>query len=168
MATISAPDLALLRTTRHATRLYLAVYIPTPIWTAQVDGAQTAGDTTITVKTVAQVRAPQEDYQVLFGTVAGGRDLGEARFKSYGAPVLTVGDHNSTLPNNAYVTVNEFVTPQAKLVLYNPTDVIFEDSNLTWLSDNASKTPLARIGTPAVSWIDPLTGLGTVNFFSDS
>ena len=101
MPSVSAPDLVKLRTTQHATRLYLCVYKPATIWTAQVDGAQTAGATAITVKTVVQTRAPARHYQVLFGTTVGGHELGEARWKSYGAPTLNVGTHNAAPPNNA-------------------------------------------------------------------
>lgn len=168
MSGLSAPDVSMLRTTRHASQLYLAVYIPTAVWTARINGTQSNGDTTITVDGVSQVRAPQANYQVLFGSTAGARDLGEARFKSYSAPTLTVGAHNSTLTDDAYVTILEFIPPTAIHVTINASDVVFEDGNIAFVSDNAAKIPLARIGIPAVVWRNANTGLGTINFFSDS
>ena len=167
MPTVSAADLVKLRTTIHATALFLNVYKPATIWTAQVDGTQTAGDTSITVKSVSQTRAPQRHYQVLFGTTAGARDLGETRWKSYGASTLNVGAHNSALPDNAYITVKEEIKPRAVHVAISATDVVSEDGDVAYTNENTQYLPLARIGCPAVEFRDPVTGIATVNFWSN-
>lgn len=170
MPTVDPADLTLLRTSRHATLLSLSVYHPQSCWTAaaQVDGAQTTGDTTITVKNVVQVVAPRKNYQVLIGSTVGGREYGEARFKSYSAPTLTVGAHNCALPNNAYVTIKEEIKPTAIHVSISATDVVSEDGNTAYTNENVQYMPLAKIGCPAVAYIDPSTGLATVNFYSAS
>lgn len=129
MTAISAANLTRLRTTRHATRLGLCVYAPATIWTGQVNGAQSQGSTSITVDNVVQVSAPARHYQVLFGSSAGASDYGEARFRSYGAPTLVVAPHNAQLPNDAFITIKEWVRPTALHVEIDATDVVFEDGN---------------------------------------
>lgn len=167
MLAVSASDLVKLRTTIHATALFLNVHKPATIWTAQVDGTQSDGDTSITVKSVSQTRAPQRHYQVLFGSMAGARDLGEARWKSYGAPTLNVGTHNSALPDNTYITVKEEIKPRAVHVAISATDVVSEDGDVAYTNENTQYLPLARIGCPAVEFRDPVTGIATVNFWAN-
>ncbi len=163
-------NLPKLRTTKHATTLYLLVYKPTNIWYTQVNGAQADGATAITVDAPTVVRAPQTNYQVLFGSEAGGvggSDLGESRWKSYGAPTLNVGAHNAPLPNNAWITVKEEIKPRGIHVALSATDVVSEDDDIPYTNENDLYCPLARIGCPAVEFRDPTTGLATVNFWAD-
>lgn len=166
MPVVSAPNLVKLRTTRHSTLLRLAVYTPATMWTARVDGTQTTGDTTITVKTVVQTKAPFKNARVLFGSTAGGSEYGEARFRSYTAPTLTVGAHNVALADNTYVTIVEEIKPAAIHPNISDTDVITEDGNVAYTNENVQYKPIAKMGAPAVAFIDPATGLATVNFYS--
>lgn len=168
MPIVSAGNLTRLRTTRHATQLALSVYHPASIWTAQVDGAQATGDTTITVKTVVQIKAPAKNFLVLFGSTSGGSDLGTARWKSYSAPTLTVGAHNVALANNTYITVVEEIKPAAVHPNVSATDVVTEDGNTAYTNENIQYQPLAKMGAPAVAYIDASTGLATVKFYSRS
>lgn len=168
MTTVSAPDLVRYRTTRHACKLGLDCYVAPIIWTTQVNGAHTRGDTTITVDVPTVVRAPGKNYQLLFGTAAGGSDLGETRFLSYSAPTLTIPVNNFTLPNDAYVTVREEVKPQSIHIGMNASDVVFEDGSNTYADENLNYMPLARCGTHAVAFRDALTGLATLKFYSRS
>lgn len=165
MSVISAPNLVKLRTQRHASALRLAVYAPAQIWTAQINGLQTQGDTTITVKNVAQVRAPAKNYQVLIGASAGSREYGEARFRSYSAPTLTVSAHNAILPDNAYITILEWIPPVAIHNTIDATDVVFEDGNIAYTNENVNYMPLARMGAPACAYVDPATNQATLNFY---
>lgn len=172
MPSVSAPNLVLLRGNGHKTLLHLAVYQPATIWSTRVNGAQAQGDTTITVNAPTVVRAPAKNYQVMFGSVAGANDLGEARWKSYSAPTLTVGAHNTPLANGTYITVKEEIKPVAIHATLNATDVVFEDGNTAYTAgatgENLQYHPLALMGPPACAFIDPATGLATVEFHSSS
>jgi hypothetical protein len=171
MPVVNGTDLARLRATRHTTELALNVYAPPTIWTARIDGAQTNGALAVIVKTVSQVRAPSKNMQVWFGTTAGGNELGEARFKSYGAPTLHVSTHQADLPDNGYVTVKEVVQPQAVHVgiVYGvgfALDTLFEDEDIAY--SDQDYIPLARCGTHCVIYRDAITGLATGKFYSRS
>ena len=169
MAAISAANLTRLRTTIHGARFGFVAYAPPAIWTAQVNGAQTTGARAITVDNVAQVRAPAKHFIIWFGTTAGGNDLGEARFISYGAPTLNVSAHNIPLANDTYITVLEDIRLDAIHVAISATDVVSEDGNEAYGSNfNTQYIPLARCGCDAFGFIDPDTGLATINFKSDS
>lgn len=168
MPTISAPDLTRLRTTRHATLLALSVYHPASIWTARVNGLQTTGDTTITVDGVVQTVAPRKNYLVKIGSTSGGSEYGTARFISYSAPTLTVGVHNCQLPDDAYVTVCEEIKPTAIHFSISASDVVSEDGNVAYTNENVQYKPLGIIGCPPVAYLDSVTGLATVKFYTPS
>lgn len=169
MTAISAPDLVLYRTTRHATQLALDVYAPATIWSTQVNGAQTTGARSITVDAPTVVRTPGKHFQVLFGTAAGGHDLGEARFLTYAANVLTVSAHNAPLANDTFITVKEEIKPTAIHITMDDNDIPSEDGVEAYGSSfNEQFIPLAVCKTHAKAYIDPVTGLATVSFWSDS
>ena len=169
MGALTAPQLAYLRANGHATKLGLVVYAPPTIWTCQVNGAQATGARTITVDNVVSTRTPGKHFQVLFGSAAGLRDLGEARFISYSAPTLTVSAHNAALSDNTYITVKEEIKPQSIHVAIDDNDVVSEDGTEAYGSSyNSQYIPLARCGTHAVAYLDPTTGKATVNFYQRS
>ncbi len=168
MGALSAADLTRLRTTRHATRLGLVVYAPPTIWSGRVLGAHAQGATAIAVDGVVQVRAPARHMLVCFGTAAGARDLGDARFRAYSAPTLTVSAHNAQLPDDAYVTVVEEIKPTAIHPTIDDNDVVREDGDTAYTDENVAYLPLARAGTHAVAYRDATTGLATVQFYSRS
>ncbi len=166
MPAISADNLTRLRTTIHGTKLGLVVYAPPTIWSGQINGNYAQGATTIAVDGVTQVRAPAKNYQVLFGSTTGARDLGEARFKSYAAPNLVVGAHNAILNDNTYITIKEEIKPTAIHVNIDDNDIVSEDGNVAYTDESVQYQPLARIGCPAVAYRDPATGNATVKFFA--
>lgn len=171
MPAISASNLTLLRTSQHKTLLALSVYHPPEIWRARTSGAQSEGAAAITVNagTVVQTRTPYKHAQVLISSVGYGlRDLGETYFKSFSSPTLNVGSHNSTLPNGAYITVTDWIPPTAIHPTLSASDVVSEDGNVAYTNENLNYMPLARMGCPAVAYIDPATGLATVKFYSSS
>lgn len=168
---LSAGDLTLLRESRHATRLNLCVYVPPTIWYAQVDGAQTTGDTTITVKGVVNTRTPSTHFQVLIGSALGLGDYGEARWRGYAAPTLSVSYHNAPLPNNAWITVKEVVQPQAIHlgIIYGigtALDTYLEDNDVAYTNENTLMKPVSRCGTHAVIYL--VNGVATGKFYSRS
>src|SRR5512142_3050244 len=114
MPVVSAGNLTKLRTTRHSCLMRLAFYNPAVMWTARIDGTQTTGDTTVTVKSVVQTKAPMTDAYVTFGSAPLTADYGTARWRSYSAPTLTVAPHDSLLIDNGYVTVWEEIKPTSK------------------------------------------------------
>ena len=169
MSAISADNLTRLRTTIHATKLGLVVYAPATIWSAQVNGTQTTGARAIAVDGVVNTRTPGKHFKALFGSTAGARDLGEARFISYSAPTLNVSAHNTVLADNTYITVKEEIAPQSIHVAIDDNDVVSEDGNEAYGSNyNTQYIPLARCGTHAVAYLDSVTGLATVNFYQRS
>ncbi len=166
MPVISDDTKTRLRTTRHGSRLALSVDAPVTIWDTQVAGAQATGAIAITVDVPTVVRTPVADYQVLFGAAAGGSELGEARFKSYSAPTLTVSAHNTPLADNTYVTIKEVIPPTAKHVSIDDNEVVSEDGTTAYGSSlNIQYLPLARMGAPAIAYLDQATGLATVKFY---
>ncbi len=168
MPAISADNLTRLRTTIHRTVLGLACYAPATIWTARLNGAHAQGATSLAVDGVVQVRAPAADYLVCFGTAAGARDLGTARFRSYSAPTLVVDAHDSLLADDTYITVLEEVKPESRHPMIDDNDVVFENGNVAYGSSlNEQFPPLARIGCPAVATRTPGSGLASVFFWAD-
>jgi len=170
---VPAPNLALLRTKQHVTDLSLNVYVPPTIWSAQVNGAQANGSTSIAVDNVVNVRTPAKNMQVFFGTTPGASDLGEARWRSYAAPTLNVSIHNSDLGDDVYITVKEVIQPQSIHVgiVYGVgfgLDHLFEDNDIPYTDDNTNYPPLARCGTHCVIYLDPNTLLATGKFYSRS
>lgn len=165
---MGSADTTRLRKQRHGTILYLGVYHPAAIWTAQVDGAQTTGDTTVTVKTVVQVRAPALHFQVLIGTLTDPDYYGEAMWVSYSAPTLTLSPHNCQLPNNAYITVMEEIKPQSVNHTQSATDVVLEDGRVAYTNQNTQYRPLAKCGPPAAGFVDTTTDKVTINFYGSA
>lgn len=182
MPSVSAPNLTLLRTTQHKTLLHLAVYTPAELWHAQVDAASAQGAVTFAVKNASPLGAMPAtvgaNFQVMFSAVGYGlNDLGETRFKSYadtggGTGSLTVGAHNTPLADNTYITILNEIKPVAIHATLNATDVVSEDGTTGYgggaTGQNIQYHPLARMGPPACAFIDPATGLATVNFASAS
>lgn len=160
-------DLPRLRTTRHATRLNLCVYVPPTIWKAQVSGNHAVGATSIAINvgTIVNTRTPAKNFLVWFGTTDGAKDLGEGRFKSYAAGTLTIAENNATLVNNSWVTVKEEIKPQAIHWDVDASDVIFEDHDIAYTNENVNYMPIARTGAHAVAYLDATTGLATVKFY---
>lgn len=169
MGALTAPQLAYLRNTAHATKLALVVYNPSSVLTCQVNGAQATGARTITVDNVGVLGTANKHYQVLFGSAAGLRDLGEARFISYTSGTLVVSAHNAALADNTHITVKEEIKPQSIHVAIDDNDVVSEDGTEAYGSSyNSQYIPLARCGTHAVAYIDPATSKATVNFYQRS
>jgi hypothetical protein len=168
MPAISGVNLTRLRTTIHRTVLGLACYAPAAIWTARLNGAHLQGATSLAVDGVVQTRAPAADYLVCFGTAAGARDLGTARFRSYAAPSLVVDAHDTLLADDTYITVYEEIKPESRHPTIDDNDLVYENGNVVYSGSlNEHFPPLARIGCPAVAMIDPETGLATVRFWAD-
>ncbi len=167
MPAVSSADLVRLRTTIHATKLYVGVYKPATIWTARVSGSQAQGAMAIAVSSVAQVRVPQTHYRVYFGSTAGAWDLGTARFKSYASGTLNVGAHNATLPNNTYISIVEEIKPETILPRILANSVVYEDYDIAYADQNTNYKPLCRMGPPAVAFRDA-SGNAVVYSFDDS
>ena len=166
MPTLSAADIMRLRTTTHKCLLGLAIYNPAIIFTATVNANYARGATSIAVTSVVQTKAPARHYRVLFGTTPGGRDLGTARFKSYAAGTLIVGANRVTALAGHCVTVLEEVAVETIIPRITANEAVFEDGDLGYSNECDQYHPLARMGPPAVAFLE--NGTATVNFYSDS
>lgn len=171
MGAISAANLTRLRTTRHATKLAMVAYTPPTIWSCEVNGSpDDLHETTFAVDNVvtnyfAPARPPQKNYWVWFGSTPGAKDLGVARFKSYSAPNITLGEHNALILDDAHISVKEEIKPTAIHCVIDDSDVVFEDKNVAYTNENTQYQPLAKCGTHPVAYLDSVTGLATIQFY---
>jgi len=168
MPAISAANLARLRTTRHATKLYLAVHQPATLWTGRVNGEHAIRATSIIFNSGSGT-TPNANYEIWFGTSASANDIGIGRLKTHpggASGTLTIAPNNFDLASGNYITVKENIQPQSVQPYVGTT--IYEDWDTAYTNQNTQYRPLARMGCPACAFIDPDTGLATVNFWSDS
>ena len=168
MSALTAGQLAMLRTTRHATRLALAVYAPATIWTGRVNGDHANRATSIAFNTGSGT-TPAANYEIWFGSTSGAKNIGVGRVKSHpggASGTLTIAPNNFDLSNGDYITVKANIQPQA--VQPNCGTTIYEDWDTAYTDQNTYLRPLARMGPPACAYIDPATGLATLKFYSSS
>ena len=165
MPAVSGANLTLLRTKQHKTRLHLACYHPSSMWTATVNGDHAAYATAITVAGAAGT-TPVADYEVWFGSAAGLMDIGRSRVKSFAGVTLTIAPNNMDLAGGEFITVKQNIIPAA--IQPNCGTTILENWDVAVGTDTTTYKPLARMGPPACAFIDDTTGLATVQFWSDS
>ena len=168
MSALTAGQLATLRTTRHATRLALAVYAPATIWTGRVNGDHAIRATSIAFNTGSGT-TPAANYEIWFGSTSGAKNIGVGRVKTHpggASGTLTIAPNNFDLSNGDYITVKANIQPQA--VQPNCGTTIYEDWDAAYTDQNLYPRPLARMGPPACAYIDPATGLATLKFYSSS
>lgn len=165
MPAISGANLARLRTKQHKTKLYLAVYHPASMWTAQVNGNHAAYATAIAVSG-ASGTTPVADYEVWFGSSAGLMDIGRSRVKSFSGSTLTIAPNNMDLAGGEYITVKQNIIPAS--IQPNCGTTIYENWDTAYTDQNTNYRPIARMGAPACAFIGETTGLATVKFWSDS
>lgn len=169
MTVLSALNLQRYRSSTHRTRLNLAVYSANAIWQAAITVTPAQGATAITVAAPVVIRAPDEHFLVMFGSVAGLGDIGTARFRSYSAPTLTVDANNVALTAGNVATVVDEIKPDAIHPTMDDSDVTFENGDTGYHDSlNVQYSPLARITCPAVAYRNETTGIATVAFYSDS
>lgn len=168
MPALTAGQLTTLRTTKHATKLYLAVYQPASIWTGRVNGDLAIRATSIAFNS-GSGSTPAANYEIWFGSSAGAKDIGVSRIKTHpggASGTLTIAPNNFDLANGDYITVKANIQPQA--IQPNCGTTIYEDWDTAYTDQNTNYRPLARMGSPACAWINAATGLATVRFYSDS
>jgi hypothetical protein len=193
MPQISANDLARLRQTRQWSQIYMVVHVPNTLMTGIInDGTIERGEMDIVFDnggagvgyTQALFDAFDENTTLWVGSYAGGRDIGIIRVRSITRdawpPIsgtvhvaendgilwvddlyLTVLDEHRIWPKFLRVDVNEDTDP-ATITWWKDYDIVH-----SWQTHQ--EPPVVVMGPPACAFIDPSTGLATVNFWgSDS
>lgn len=109
---------------------------------------------------------------IVFGTSAGGDQLGRSRIRKFPtSSVLYIGrssqgvrDGEVNFVDNSYITVYRFYPVMSKIPYIDPDGVQFMDSDLDFATYGAESSPVANGGPAFAATIDSGTSLITVNF----
>jgi len=156
-------DLALLRTRPNYQDWHMAVSRPMTVFTATVDGDHAETATVITYTNGSVIQTPAEHYTCMFGTTAGGSDVGIVRYKTHDATTITISSNGMELLDGYHITVKREVRPLS--VLPNVAGTL-EDETKAYTDQNSLMHPLARIGPPACGYLSEGNEL-PVDFWSD-
>lgn len=119
------------------------------------------------------------DHTLLLGTTEGGDDLGRVRVQKFATSTsiavgrISQGNEDGTLDvqDNAYITVLDDYRPWAKIprmILDNDPETpdvdTFKDSDIAVGNNNDFIPPKANCGPFFADYVDPITGLITVQF----
>ncbi len=165
---ITAPDLSKMRDDRQAQLWRLGIFQPLNSWVGQVDGNQTRGATSITVKNAVESIVPETYFTLLVGTAPGLSDIATLYFKSIVGVTMKVGYNDVSWTDGAHITVKQEIRPWA--VLPNIENTL-EDGDKAYVDENTNLHPLGRIGPPAAGVL-PFDGVHetdlTISFWSNS
>jgi hypothetical protein len=173
MPQIHTNDLSLAREEGHSADFYGSFLQPTTLWAAQVNGAHSRGETTITFDsgTGSAFSAVQAWQTIWVGTSAGDKDVGITRVRSISSGdggvtgTLEVAPNWFPWVNNMYITMLHDYRLQPMYPYINPsTEVFYKDGDVAWSDQNIDLAPVViaefdarskfiRNGE-AVFWID--------------
>lgn len=175
MPILSGEELALLRTHPHKSKEYLAVLQPATVLACLLNGAP-SGDpvTSITYDgvTVGSFGDVVVDMTLWIGTAAGGRDKGTCRIrKAATADTLYIAEDSAIdWADDDHLTVVanfEFWVKYPRIVVSNSSITFYKDWEVAYSDQQENYPPVAILGPPDCQFIDPDSGLATVNFVGE-
>lgn len=162
MPVLDAANLALMRTRPISRDWTLYIYQPLELWRGTVGGAPSQGDRALTVATVSGDVTDLVAGMTIRVTDAAGNlktpPASRVRFKSYGAPVMTVAENaiDWTVGDILYGMRLFELWPRIPFV--NPTTAVqFKDRDIAWTTDAAAQLPKANSGPDAVALLTGAT-----------
>lgn len=142
-------------------RIWLAVYKPNVVYTALLNGAPASNDLVGQISfdnatgTLGDVKA---EMTLWVGSTAGARDLGVCRIRK--APIsgtFYIGlTSEIAWVDNCHLTVVDLAMPWSKPV-YVDGGVVKIDYDVSYSDQNATFTPVVRMGPHAVAWLTGAT-----------
>jgi len=183
MPAISAADLVKLRDQNQYSRFYLGVFVPETVHTSQINyvgiprgtmsipfdgGAYAAGFGAGSVDV---------GMTLWVGTSANSYDVCKLRIKSFtGGPAAgTIGvcEHDYAIENNHYLTIKEEFRLWPRHARAIPSGILvqrYADWDVAYNGQNkdSRRDPIVCMGPSAAARRDPVTGIASINFWSDS
>lgn len=161
-----------LRKLDHSSLMYLAVHVPSDVFSATVKNNEARGAMTIEYENVVGTDANAKVGQIVwFGTTAGDNDIGVARIRSItpGSDVMSIDEQDLDLAIGDDITVKKLWLPRSKLPSIDVTgaDVVFKKDQTTYSDENLYIPPVVNMGPPAAALIDSGTGKATVRFVDE-
>ena len=150
-------QLALLRSKRHRTKIYLGVYQPKTVLKAQVNNANAAqGDYEIVVDNITEgsINLILGGMTMYVGSNPGGKDLGRIRVRSATGSTITVAENDHIQwANNVYVWVVRYWEPWAvypRITLDgNNIPTFYKDYDIEYSDQNYNMDPVVCMGPHA-------------------
>ena len=171
MTSITAAELNLLRSRPHETGLWLSIYDPPVIFSAQIDNASAApGDRVIIWDSTTGTYSgtPYDIYSgmtMYVGTTAGARDVGKVRVRSAtGTPTYTItvaANSDINWADNLYLTVVELIeigSIYPRMDIPDPADptqqVWYKDYDIAYTNQNSSLGTFICMGSHYAGFLD--------------
>jgi PKD repeat protein len=152
MPRVTALDLERLRRNKHSSRVFLAVYTPDVVWTAQVDTGAFPGSTTIPVTGQSAWGEEQLYYAIRVGSEAGWMDKGIARYISRETGAIDVAANAVNWATGDYLSMVKEIRPEACIPFVSE-NIILEDGwrrySDTYGTGPQELEPYANFGPPA-------------------
>jgi hypothetical protein len=149
MATVSAPDLALLRSEGQLAEVYLSIHKPETIWSARINDIPLIGQTSLDFDTgtgsdFALIEALQE---VWVGSTLGSDDRGRLRIKSITSAdagvtgTLVVSGHSLSIADDDHLTFLFDYPLKPRRSLLDSNEELFMDDNVEYDTNNNNEDP---------------------------
>ncbi len=145
MTTVTAQELALLRTRPHTTKLWLSIYQPDMVYAGQVSSGTSKGSMDIPVINASGTSANICSGMTMYvGTTWNGFDKGKIRVRGISGSMVSVAENSHiNWANGDYVTIVDFfeIWPVFPRIIQDPADatktIWYKDWDIPYTNQNS-------------------------------
>lgn len=175
MTRLSSANLELLRTQPQSTKLYLSIFQPQIIFTAQInDSVITRGAVSLPYDNASGTYTNIESGMTLWvGSTPGAQDIGKIRIRSGQSSFIEVSENsNIDWRDNLYLTVYKFwelwpIFPRIQNSTTRANDIVFlKDYNILYTNQNSVLGTLICAGPHRAALLDPASNLASIYYSS--
>lgn len=170
----TADQLNRLRTKPHRTRLWLGIFNPKTVVSAQIDHAGISkGEREIQISYLSgDFNAVVNGMSVYIGTSQGGHDVGRLRVRSADATSITVAENSLLWQDDWYLTVVRYFEPWTvfpRIVLDDDNvPTFYKDYDIPYTDQNQILDPVICMGPHHAGFLEYQGGTGTAQVWYTS